>query len=334
MKQIRQNRPSFSGDSWEQTPLDCELEPLVEFEETAEHFPQSNNTIRAKRAIVWTEENFEYPCDEPPELFPQMEHASKDLATDVEKLSSDQDAQEKESNSNKLPKVYKCPGCQTQFSRHMTAVNHCVKKQAWKCEKCGEAIKQKNNIARHKARCLNRVQKPMNPKEPVDNITGDKKHLCNLCGKEFKNCASLKTHRSIQHKGEKEGILSCDLCDFRTETEQHLKKHITLKHGVRVEFRCKECDYTCFSKSGLKKHRLYVHKKQADQAKEIDKLEKATRVIGEPNAADLVDILPDSEINPELDSSIVVINLDEIEVFAVNDQTVDPVEKTLKFSEL
>ena len=61
---------------------------------------------------------------------------------------------------------------------------------------------------------------------------------------------------------------------------------------------------------------------------------KATRVIGEPNAADLVDILPDSEINPELDSSIVVINLDEIEVFAVNDQTVDPVEKTLKFSEL
>ena len=101
-----------------------------------------------------------------------------------------------------------------------------------------------------------------------------------------------------------------------------------------MEFRCKECDYTCFSKSGLKKHRLYVHKKQADQAKEIDKLEKATRVIGEPNPADLVDILPDSEINPELDSSIVVINLDEIEVFAVNDQTVDPVEKTLKFSEL
>ena len=93
--------------------MDCELEPLVEFEETAEHFPQSNNTIRAKRAIVWTEENYEYPCDEPPDLFPQMEHASKDLATDVEKLSSDQDAQEKEANSNKLPKVYKCPGCQT-----------------------------------------------------------------------------------------------------------------------------------------------------------------------------------------------------------------------------
>ena len=92
-------------------------------------------------------------------------------------------------------------------------------------------------------------------------------------------------------------------------------KNVTTLASLKVDLKSIDCMFT-------------------DQAKEIDKLEKATRVIGEPNAADLVDILPDSEINPELDSSIVVINIDEIEVFAVNDQTVDPVEKTLKFSEL
>ena len=47
-----------------------------------------------------------------------------------------------------------------------------------------------------------------------------------------------------------------------------------------------------------------------------------------------VDVLPGSKTDHELDSGVVLLNLDEIEDFAVNDQTIDPVEKTLNFSEL
>ena len=159
------------------------------------------------------------------------------------------------------PQIFKCSKCEKRFARYRSAQAHCKNIFAWTCENCGEMIKHRNNVGRHRTRCekLMRLIKAGSGKEGI--VTdGEIDTSCVLCGKTYKNSASLKTHLNMQHKEDRAGDFNCDQCDFVTKKESCLKKHRTMKHTVKVKFNCDKCDYFCYSPSGLKKHRLVVHR--------------------------------------------------------------------------
>ena len=217
------------------------------------------------------EDNDDYPPgEEPPELLKQLGATLLSLAEDTGTgitVDLDDKTDEEEDlptpKAHKLPKIYKCEKCLKMFSRNQYAKNHCKTTFSWVCDKCGETIKQHNNISRHKTRCGKRAQKQKSSNEIVE--TEPTEEACKFCGKVFKNSASLKTHINGKHKEDQEGNFECEKCEFKTKTESHLKKHTTLNHKHKVEFKCGKCEFLCFSKSGLKKHRLVVHKVVTNQ---------------------------------------------------------------------
>ena len=165
------------------------------------------------------------------------------------------------SKNNNPPKIFECSKCEKKFARYRCAQAHCKNIFSWTCENCGEKIKQRNNVKRHKTRCEKklRLANAVNGKGGIV-ADGEENTSCRLCGKNYKNGASLKTHVNLQHKEDRVGDFKCDQCDFVTKVESCLKKHMTMKHTHKVKFNCSKCDYFCFSPSGLKKHRLAVHR--------------------------------------------------------------------------
>ena len=216
------------------------------------------------------------------------EETRYDVAKKVTEVSSSNDvpdeqlemseAQLEDIKCYKLPNVFKCDKCQKTFSRHSSALNHCVHKavKVWKREECGQTVRHKNNVPRHIERCLKSKQKPNKDGTQVQVITAENKWSCQFCGREYKNWASLKTHMSMKHKDVIEGTLTCELCEFKTSNISQMKKHRTLKHEVRVEFPCDKCDYTCYSKSGINKHKLAVHYKMSKLSTAGTKISVAT----------------------------------------------------------
>ena len=59
-----------------------------------------------------------------------------------------------------------------------------------------------------------------------------------------------------------------------------LKKHITLKHKSSEQHRCDQCDFSCLSPSGLRKHIKLIHK---------SKVQVSTAVVEEQNPVGLSD---------------------------------------------
>ena len=196
--------------------------------------------------------------------------------------------------NSQLPKMFNCKTCGKECSKKRFAVNHCVLKH-WRCNKCGEIIKQTNNINRHKIRCQKQAQKDSSS---VQSQTKDNDGKCRYCGKVYKNPASLKTHISVKHKEEKGGDFGCDNCDFRTTEKNQLSKHLTMKHKPKVKFHCGKCAYFCFSKSGLYKHCAITHKGSV-QGSESDDLGNKDLTDNSDPAADTVARSAEIEIEVE-----------------------------------
>ena len=282
------------------------------------------------------EDNDEYPPgEEPAEFIKQLEatlqSSTEDTVTSAHDDKNDDEEQEDSSSpkSHRLPKIYKCDKCLKMFSRNQYAKKHCKNTLSWVCDKCGETIKQHNNISRHKTRCEKRAQKQKSGTESVQ--TGPTEKTCNFCGKVFKNSASLKTHLNVKHKEDQEGNLECEKCEFKTKSQGHLKKHMTLNHNLKMEFKCDKCEFLCFSKSGLKKHRLVVHKVVTNQTEE-QLIESDSTVVINLNGPD------DALINTDNYDPVMISHQREETGFAhSNNQSIVTVtsgERILAFSEL
>ena len=85
-------------------------------------------------------------------------------------------------------------------------------------------------------------------------------HVCTMCGGIFKSKASLKTNINVKHKETKEGHLYCEQCDFKTKHKNQLTKHITMAHKDKTLLSCDKCAFSCYSISGIGRHKLRVHK--------------------------------------------------------------------------
>ena len=266
---------------------------------------RSNEESNMKTSL---EENDTYPPgEEPQEFIEQLKKSSFPTTNDEGTPTECKETREEtgyESKTNKLPRAFECKKCLKLLARYSYAVNHCTAK-TWQCEKCGQEIKQTNNINRHRVRCEKQAKINAQDVNKKSTVTGQNVNTCTFCGKLFKNPASLKTHLNVKHKEKKEGNLECEHCDFRTTEKSQLSKHLTLKHKAKAKFQCEECDFYCHSKSGLRKHQINVHKILNDKTKEqvIVESEVETEVSGE-DVVETKNINGPSEIEPTGNGSI------------------------------
>ena len=90
---------------------------------------------------------------------------------------------------------------------------------------------------------------------------GEKKNLCDLCGKGFIFQSSCKKHKLLYHQKK-----SCHICGVETFNNASLKDHLSSVHKFEeITVHCKFCPFTANSKGTLKthiaaKHRVENHK--------------------------------------------------------------------------
>lgn len=85
--------------------------------------------------------------------------------------------------------------------------------------------------------------------------TGEKKHICEECGKSYRMLDSLKAHR----KRHLDPTIPCTYCAKLFYTKNELRSHIGLHTGVKA-FQCDICTSAFIASSSLAAHRR-KHKK-------------------------------------------------------------------------
>ena len=85
---------------------------------------------------------------------------------------------------------------------------------------------------------------------------GEKKILCDLCGKGFNFKESCLKHKIVSHQKK-----FCDVCGMECFNKESWKDHISAKHGINeITLTCKYCSYITHSKANLKSHIFSLHK--------------------------------------------------------------------------
>ena len=161
----------------------------------------------------------------------------------------------KHSSSENRP-VFKCQYCFKELTAkhslleheklHENEMNGNIK--PFKCETCDKCFTTKNGLAEH--------EKNIHSSKLASD---SEKHLCPLCGKEFKNKKCLRNH--IQwHNGfryKRDGHFSCDQCPKVYKDKKALLSHQRIIHlGETANFMCNIC-----SKQFSRETSLWAHQK-------------------------------------------------------------------------
>lgn len=170
-----------------------------------------------------------------------------------------------------LPKVSRhlCPVCKTNY--HMNALQfdeHCkkcieeneYKEQPIKCEKCSKMFKSLQSFTAHTMfhdeeslkKATNDTMTVPDPK--AKNI----RHMCDLCGRVFKESYGLRRHQSDVHYLDFTGqMFYCDLCPIAKPTKRLLYNHMKSTHIIRWHS-CEICGKIFKNRELWRKHQL-VH---------------------------------------------------------------------------
>ncbi|XP_055334270.1 zinc finger protein 729-like isoform X2 [Paramacrobiotus metropolitanus] len=138
---------------------------------------------------------------------------------------------------------YPCPACDKILSNYPKVNNHyrkCHDATRMKtCSVCQTVCFGDNQLDEHMATRHGIVDdtgaKTKNTAAPTETTNISKRRTCNLCGKEFKNYASMHYHKSIVHLGR----------------DRHLKP--------KVRTQCDECHEMFSSRQTLYNHKRWVH---------------------------------------------------------------------------
>ena len=84
---------------------------------------------------------------------------------------------------------------------------------------------------------------------------------CNICEKEFGQERSLKLHIKTQHEQLGKRNVTCPSCDYATNHEHYLKRHIKDVHLNGKKFTCDQCSHISRNSGSMQKHILRHHKK-------------------------------------------------------------------------
>ena len=180
----------------------------------------------------------------------QLESDDKD--SDIDEISKIDD-------TTKCAKLYSCMTCGKMFAKKPYAKRHCQTKPVWKCELCGTEIKQSCNIKRHQSRC---PKEKITPEKSVKQVKATK---CVDCSKEFQNEYTLLRHMKIKHQlvSFKKIVCQVKMCPFTTDHKNRLKTHVTEEHTSK-SVTCDQCEFVCFTKSGLGRHMKTNHGKECE----------------------------------------------------------------------
>ena len=139
------------------------------------------------------------------------------------------DKNEKQATSHECTFCGKVFGKKSNLQRHIS-VHTGYKKIP--CEECGAVLSDKDKLDGHmKTQHVNKVIKTgigfgvWNDKEKID-------FQCKVCDYKTNRSANLDRHTQTQHVNEKkEKLLKCDKCDFTSEYNYNIRKHMkTVKH--------------------------------------------------------------------------------------------------------
>ena len=84
------------------------------------------------------------------------------------------------------------------------------------------------------------------------------RHPCEVCGKAFYLASQLKQHKNTVHDGRRDH--KCDICGDAFSILSHVKRHIRTVHEGRKDHKCEYCGITRTTSTSLKKHILRDHK--------------------------------------------------------------------------
>ncbi|KAI5643516.1 hypothetical protein NE865_04500 [Phthorimaea operculella] len=210
-----------------------QLESILDFE-VIETIHNENNTVAniAEENNVQTREdeiNFDYSPGVDLEDTPEAS---------VEVTVTNTAAQLEEENRQQLYTCFDCNGVFNNleiFTLHRRKFNNgrCrkAKKSKYQCDHCKTQFTFETSLLKHN--CL------------------EKKHLCDMCGKNFSSKRSVLSHLA-QHTAEKR-VYSCGLCDKTFTQSSYLHSHMRL-HSNERPFKCDFCPLPFKSKSDLKVH--------------------------------------------------------------------------------
>ncbi|CAL1291607.1 unnamed protein product [Larinioides sclopetarius] len=104
-------------------------------------------------------------------------------------------------------------------------------------------------------------EKPLNDRKKDSSLQihkNEKPFICNICGQNFPNKSSLKTH-SLIHKAEGEKRFVCEICSKAFSYISNLKSHLLI-HFKEKPHVCEICNKAFTLKNALKSH-MVTHTK-------------------------------------------------------------------------
>ncbi|KAL7838694.1 hypothetical protein AOLI_G00270980 [Acnodon oligacanthus] len=178
------------------------------------------------------------------------------------------------SKLSNLPRNWKCCKCDVAFTQPGNLAFHLAKKHksSFSCQTCGMAFDTKGKLQYHKyshessVSCEDcgkvcrstfhlRYHKFIHNEDSV-------KHFCDLCGKGFRQKASLQVHMTV-HTDERRH--ECPDCKATFKVSSHLARH-RLMHTDSRPFSCPVCKTGFRTKANVRAH-LKTHEKRSGERK-------------------------------------------------------------------
>lgn len=153
--------------------------------------------------------------------------------------------------------MYMCDQCgwstkwQKCFNRHIDHVHlHMPRPKPHRCAVCGYMAESAWRLNGH-----------------MTVHTKERRFVCEICGKAMATSARLKQHKFCVHEGGREvrvhnrTVLKyhCTQCEYKTNLDATLERHVAQVHIRRKTCVCVECDQSFWTKKDLSKHKYKYH---------------------------------------------------------------------------
>ena len=149
----------------------------------------------------------------------------------------------------------KCPYNATlpqHLKDHIRAFHEGVE---YKCKQCNFTTKYARNLTSHVRD--NHSDSPGQKKKANPVKPGGVQCICDICGKVLSSKYLLDAHKRGQHMNIR---FQCDHCDYSTNRNANLKKHMQMHEGKKVM--CDQCPFSTTNKENLEGHIQRVHGKR------------------------------------------------------------------------
>ena len=103
------------------------------------------------------------------------------------------------------------------------------------------------------------LKKGRESKKHVYKVHEKKDHICQSCGKVYKDLKYLQNHILSVHEGKNE--YKCEVCGYGTNLSERLEQHIHDVHEKKKDFVCDSCGYSASQLGTLNRHYKKQHSK-------------------------------------------------------------------------